>query len=91
MLHIKEHEVLDGSGAVVKMAAPVECKGIIGSDDRCVRSFTKASGNHIFSALYSVIHASVSYHVKNRRHDIFHYRTLKRTMVIQSTFRRDVS
>lgn len=34
LLHIKEHEVLDGSGAVVKMAAPVECKGIIGSDDR---------------------------------------------------------
>ncbi|KAI5068426.1 hypothetical protein GOP47_0016771 [Adiantum capillus-veneris] len=34
LLHIKEHEVFDGSGAVVKMAAPVECKGIIGSDDR---------------------------------------------------------
>jgi protein TIF31 len=36
LLHIKEHEVLDGSGAVVKMAAPVECKGIIGSDDRLI-------------------------------------------------------
>ncbi|KAH7444315.1 hypothetical protein KP509_02G073000 [Ceratopteris richardii] len=34
LLHIKEHEVLDGSGAMVKIAAPVECKGIIGSDDR---------------------------------------------------------
>ncbi|MCO5608325.1 hypothetical protein L7F22_062531 [Adiantum nelumboides] len=34
LLHIKEHEVFDGSGAAVKMAAPVECKGIIGSDDR---------------------------------------------------------
>ena len=34
LLHIKEHEVLDGSGSAVKMAAPVECKGIVGSDDR---------------------------------------------------------
>ncbi|XP_057872432.2 clustered mitochondria protein [Cryptomeria japonica] len=34
VLHIKEHEVLDGSGNRVKMAAPVECKGIVGSDDR---------------------------------------------------------
>lgn len=33
-LHLKEHTVLDGSGNVVKLAAPVECKGIIGSDDR---------------------------------------------------------
>ncbi|XP_077210396.1 clustered mitochondria protein-like isoform X2 [Tasmannia lanceolata] len=33
-LHLKEHMVLDGSGNVVKLAAPVECKGIIGSDDR---------------------------------------------------------
>ncbi|XP_026662154.2 clustered mitochondria protein-like isoform X2 [Phoenix dactylifera] len=33
-LHLKEHAVLDGSGNVVKIAAPVECKGIIGSDNR---------------------------------------------------------
>ncbi|KAL8555488.1 hypothetical protein ACS0TY_003336 [Phlomoides rotata] len=33
-LHLKEHAVLDGSGNVVKLAAPVECKGIVGSDDR---------------------------------------------------------
>lgn len=33
-LHIKEHTVLDGSGDVFKLAAPVECKGIVGSDDR---------------------------------------------------------
>ncbi|KAF3773225.1 Clustered mitochondria protein, partial [Nymphaea thermarum] len=34
VLHIKEHSVLDGSGNPIKLAAPVECKGIIGSDDR---------------------------------------------------------
>ncbi|CAK9154903.1 unnamed protein product [Ilex paraguariensis] len=33
-LHLKEHMVLDGSGNVCKLAAPVECKGIVGSDDR---------------------------------------------------------
>ncbi|RWR82845.1 clustered mitochondria protein isoform X4 [Cinnamomum micranthum f. kanehirae] len=33
-LHLKEHRVEDGSGNVVKLAAPVECKGIVGSDDR---------------------------------------------------------
>ncbi|KAK9157001.1 hypothetical protein Scep_003575 [Stephania cephalantha] len=33
-LHLKEHAVIDGSGNVVKLAAPVECKGIVGSDDR---------------------------------------------------------
>ncbi|KAL1547485.1 clustered mitochondria protein-like [Salvia divinorum] len=33
-LHLKEHTVLDGSGNAVKLAAPVECKGIVGSDDR---------------------------------------------------------
>ncbi|GER39391.1 clustered mitochondria protein homolog [Striga asiatica] len=33
-LHLKEHTVLDGAGNVVKLAAPVECKGIVGSDDR---------------------------------------------------------
>ncbi|KAF4386076.1 hypothetical protein F8388_016328, partial [Cannabis sativa] len=33
-LHLKEHAVLDGSEAMFKLAAPVECKGIIGSDDR---------------------------------------------------------
>ncbi|KAL0374290.1 UNVERIFIED_CONTAM: Clustered mitochondria protein [Sesamum radiatum] len=33
-LHLKEHTVLDGSGNVFKLAAPVECKGILGSDDR---------------------------------------------------------
>nr|POE80213.1 isoform 2 of clustered mitochondria protein [Quercus suber] len=32
-LHLKEHTVLDGSGNVFKLAAPVECKGIVGSDD----------------------------------------------------------
>ncbi|KAK8622175.1 hypothetical protein V6N13_097799 [Hibiscus sabdariffa] len=33
-LHLKEHTVLDASGIVFKLAAPVECKGIVGSDDR---------------------------------------------------------
>ncbi|KAF6141869.1 hypothetical protein GIB67_003240 [Kingdonia uniflora] len=33
-LHLKEHTVLDGSGKGVKLAAPVECKGIVGTDDR---------------------------------------------------------
>nr|CAB3450888.1 unnamed protein product [Digitaria exilis] len=33
-LHLKEHVVLDGSGNPVKLAATVECKGIVGSDDR---------------------------------------------------------
>ncbi|KAF1881257.1 hypothetical protein Lal_00023293 [Lupinus albus] len=33
-LHLKEHSVLDGSGNVFKLAAPVECKGILGGDDR---------------------------------------------------------
>ena len=33
-LHLKEHAVLDGSETMFKLAAPVECKGIIGSDDR---------------------------------------------------------
>lgn len=33
-LHVKEHVVLDGSGNPVKLAATVECKGIVGSDDR---------------------------------------------------------
>ena len=33
-LHLKEHVVLDGSGNPAKLAATVECKGIVGSDDR---------------------------------------------------------
>ncbi|KAL5666292.1 hypothetical protein ACJX0J_026400, partial [Zea mays] len=33
-LHLKEHVVLDGSGNPIKLAATVECKGIVGSDDR---------------------------------------------------------
>ncbi|EEF49189.1 clustered mitochondria protein [Ricinus communis] len=33
-LHLKEHTVVDGSGNAFKLAAPVECKGIVGSDDR---------------------------------------------------------
>uniref|UniRef100_A0A5B6Z148 Clustered mitochondria protein homolog n=1 Tax=Davidia involucrata TaxID=16924 RepID=A0A5B6Z148_DAVIN len=33
-LHLKEHAVLDGSGNIFRLAAPVECKGIVGSDDR---------------------------------------------------------
>ncbi|KAL1300799.1 clustered mitochondria protein isoform X1 [Arachis hypogaea] len=33
-LHLKEHSVLDGSGNAFKLAAPVECKGIVGGDDR---------------------------------------------------------
>ncbi|KAJ6716242.1 CLUSTERED MITOCHONDRIA PROTEIN-like protein [Salix koriyanagi] len=33
-LHLKEHTVQDGSGNAFKLAAPVECKGIVGSDDR---------------------------------------------------------
>lgn len=33
-LHLKEHMVVDGSENVFRLAAPVECKGIIGSDER---------------------------------------------------------
>ncbi|KAI3676675.1 hypothetical protein L1987_86287 [Smallanthus sonchifolius] len=33
-LRVKEHTVLDGSGNAFQVAAPVECKGIVGSDDR---------------------------------------------------------
>ncbi|KAB5541065.1 hypothetical protein DKX38_014039 [Salix brachista] len=33
-LRLKEHTVQDGSGNAFKLAAPVECKGIVGSDDR---------------------------------------------------------
>lgn len=33
-LHLKEHTVLDEFGNSFKLAGPVECKGIIGSDDR---------------------------------------------------------
>ncbi|CAH9122850.1 unnamed protein product [Cuscuta epithymum] len=33
-LHLKLHTVYDGSGNVFELAAPVECKGIVGSDDR---------------------------------------------------------
>ncbi|KAI4323379.1 hypothetical protein L6164_022991 [Bauhinia variegata] len=33
-LHLKEHSVLDGSGNIFKLAAPVECKGIVGGDGR---------------------------------------------------------
>ncbi|KAJ1496348.1 clustered mitochondria-domain-containing protein [Baffinella frigidus] len=33
-LHIKECTVVDGSGAEHKIAAPVDCKGIMGSDSR---------------------------------------------------------
>ncbi|RZC61553.1 hypothetical protein C5167_023306 [Papaver somniferum] len=33
-LHLKEHTVLDAPGNAVKLAAAVECKGIVGSDDR---------------------------------------------------------
>ncbi|KAG5042225.1 hypothetical protein JHK87_006140 [Glycine soja] len=33
-LHLKEHLVLDGSGNLFELAAPVECKGIVGRDDR---------------------------------------------------------
>ncbi|KAL5549761.1 hypothetical protein UlMin_004992 [Ulmus minor] len=33
-LRLKEHTVLDGCGNAFKLAAPVECKGIVGSDDR---------------------------------------------------------
>ncbi|XP_019425362.1 PREDICTED: clustered mitochondria protein-like isoform X3 [Lupinus angustifolius] len=33
-LHLKEHSVIDGSGNVFKLAAPVESKGIVGGDDR---------------------------------------------------------
>ncbi|KAL0725831.1 hypothetical protein Bca4012_040430 [Brassica carinata] len=34
LLHIKEHAVVDASENVFKLAAPVECKGIVGSDNR---------------------------------------------------------
>ncbi|WZZ81469.1 hypothetical protein YC2023_102041 [Brassica napus] len=34
LLHIKEHDVIDASENVFKLAAPVECKGIVGSDNR---------------------------------------------------------
>nr|GMD59516.1 clustered mitochondria protein [Ipomoea batatas] len=33
-LHLKLHAVYDGSGNIFELAAPVECKGIVGSDDR---------------------------------------------------------
>ncbi|EPS67381.1 hypothetical protein M569_07392, partial [Genlisea aurea] len=33
-LHLKEHSVLDASGNVFRLAGPVECKGIVGSDGR---------------------------------------------------------
>ncbi|XP_056173934.1 clustered mitochondria protein-like [Syzygium oleosum] len=33
-LHLKEHAVCDDSGNIFKLAAPVECKGIVGSNDR---------------------------------------------------------
>ena len=33
-LHLKEHLVLDGSRNLFELAAPVECKGIVGRDDR---------------------------------------------------------
>ncbi|KAI3740028.1 hypothetical protein L2E82_30445 [Cichorium intybus] len=33
-LRVKEHSVVDGSGNIFQIAAPVECKGIVGSDDR---------------------------------------------------------
>ena len=36
LLHIKEHTVLDGAEKIVTLCAPVECKGIVGSDDRYV-------------------------------------------------------
>lgn len=42
-LHLKEHTVLDGSGNVFKLAAPVECKGIVGSDDRWLISWVGLS------------------------------------------------
>lgn len=35
-LHIKEHTVLDGAGKSITICAPVECKGIVVSDDRWV-------------------------------------------------------
>ncbi|CAN8254697.1 unnamed protein product [Cochlearia groenlandica] len=34
LLRIKEHAVIDASENVFKLAAPVECKGIVGSDNR---------------------------------------------------------
>ncbi|KAF8099761.1 hypothetical protein N665_0237s0016 [Sinapis alba] len=34
LLHIKEHAVIDASENIFKLAAPVECKGIVGSDNR---------------------------------------------------------
>ncbi|KAH9555476.1 hypothetical protein CY35_08G115300 [Sphagnum magellanicum] len=34
LLHIKEHTVLDAAGKGITLCAPVECKGIVGSDDR---------------------------------------------------------
>jgi protein TIF31 len=36
LLHIKEHTVLDAAGKGITLCAPVECKGIVGSDDRFV-------------------------------------------------------
>ncbi|KAG5110896.1 hypothetical protein JHK82_040119 [Glycine max] len=35
-LHLKEHLVLDGSGNLFKLAAPMECKGIVGGDDQVI-------------------------------------------------------
>ena len=41
-LHLKEHAIFDGSGNVFKLAAPVECKGIVGSDDRWLLSLSRS-------------------------------------------------
>ncbi|CAI5508699.1 unnamed protein product [Closterium sp. Naga37s-1] len=35
-LHLKEHKVTDGEGKEATLCSPVETKGILGSDDRCV-------------------------------------------------------
>ena len=40
-LHLKEYVVLDGSEFMFKLAAMVECKGIIGSDDRWICNHLK--------------------------------------------------
>mmetsp|Transcript_922 Transcript_922/g.1478 ORF Transcript_922/g.1478 Transcript_922/m.1478 type:complete len:1243 (+) Transcript_922:286-4014(+) len=34
LLHIKEHEIEDGAGERHRVCVPVECKGILGSDNR---------------------------------------------------------
>uniref|UniRef100_A0A804NTW7 UTP--glucose-1-phosphate uridylyltransferase n=1 Tax=Zea mays TaxID=4577 RepID=A0A804NTW7_MAIZE len=61
-LHLKEHVVLDGSGNPVKLAATVECKGIVGSDDRSRFLPVKATSDLqlVQSDLYTLVDGFVT-------------------------------